>query len=218
MVSVSLRPLVVDGVAPFAQPFGTRCAEATDLLVELIVGLSNYSEEGLAYAPLVFLASELEPMLAKLGGSEPILLGSEPSGATAARAALRNCAPLGEGRLWAMFLLLRAEGAEYGLFRPEGSPLRPTSFELLRRIHSGGPPIVGLTQLRSGVVEIRSASGQGRYFDFSGSPEEARNPGYVVQELVAAVTFAVEADVRAQLQAFYYSQDGAADCVTAATK
>ncbi len=204
MPSVSLRPLVVEGVTPFAQGFGARATAAADILVEAIVGLSNYSEEGLAYAPLVFVSSDLPGALAALGGSDPILIGAEPQGAAAARAALRSCAPLGEGRRWAVFLHLGGEALEYGLFRPEGSPLRPTSFELLRRLHAGAPPTVGLTQLRSGVVEVRSSTGLGRYFDFSGSPEEARNPGYVVQEFMAAVTATAQLDVRPQLQAFYY--------------
>ena len=203
MVSVSLRPWVIEGVVPFAEGFGQH-ATAADLLVESIVGLSNYSEEGLAYAPLVFVTSDLPRTLAALGGADAILVGSESQGALAARTALRSCAPLGEGRRWAVFLCLKENRVEYGLFRTEGSPLRPTSFELLRRLSTQAPPTIGLTQLRSGVVEVRSSTGLGRYFDFSGSQEEARDPGYVVQEFTAAVTSSAEPDVRPQLRAFYY--------------
>lgn len=204
MVSVSLRPWVIEGVEPFAASFGNLAAASAELLVESIVGLSNYSEEGLAYAPLVFVTSDLPQTLAALGGSDAIRVGSELEGVTAARAALRSCAPLGEGRRWAVFLCLSGGRVEYGLFRPEGSPLRPTSFELLRRLSNQTPPTIGLTQLRSGVVEVRSSTGLGRYFDFSGSQEEARDPGYVVQEFTASVTATAADDVRPQLRAFYY--------------
>lgn len=204
MVSVSLRPWVSEGVAPFAESFGDLAALAADVLVESIVGLSNYSEEGLAYAPLVFVTRDLASTLTALGGSDAILVGAEVEGLVAARAALRSCAPLGEGRRWAVFLCLQQGRVEYGLFRPESSPLRPTSFELLRRLSTTALPTIGLTQLRTGVVEMRSSAGQGRYFDFSGSQEEARDPGYVVQEFTAAVTSHAAADVRPQLRAFYY--------------
>lgn len=203
-MSVSLRPWVIDGVVPFAAGFGELAAAAADLLVESIVGLSNYSEEGLNYAPLVFVTSDLPQTLLALGGSDAILIGSELQGALAARAALRSCAPLGEGRRWAVFLCLGEGRIEYGLFRAEGSSLRPTSFELLRRLSNEAPPTIGLTQLRSGVVEVRSSTGLGRYFDFSGSQEETRDPGYVVQEFTAAVTSAAPEDVRPELRAFYY--------------
>ena len=204
MASISLRPLVVQGVAEFARMFGAPDHDVSELLVELIVGLSSYREEGLQYAPVVFVMSDLEQGHQKDRGSDPIRIGSEPTGATAARTALRKCAPLGEGRRWGIFIQVGRRTCDYGLFRLESSQLRPTSFEYLRRAPAEGAAIVGLTQLRAGVVEVRASGGAGVYFDFSGSPEQARTPGYVVQEFVAAVTASAPQEVRAELQAFYY--------------
>lgn len=206
MPSISLRPLVVEGVRPFTAPFGEHQALATDFVVELVVRLSHYSEEGLAYTPLFFITDDLNAALATVQGCDPLFIGKELGGVEAARAALRSCAPLGEGRRWALFGLVGDEGVTYGLFRPESSPLRFTSFELLRRATPGvmRASLVGLVQLRTGVVEVRSVSGQGHYFDFSGSPSEATEPGSVVRQFVTATTSSADEEVRAQLQAFYY--------------
>lgn len=204
MASVSLRPLVLEGVLPFARLLEAEVAATSELLTELIVGISNYREEGLQYAPVVFVTANLEAALARVRGADPLFIGRERLGGEVARSALRRCAPLGEGRRWGVLLRLEDGSCDYGIFALDTAQLRPTSFELLRRTSSDGPATVGITQLRAGVVEVRASAEQGLYFDFSGSPEQARDPGYVVREFVAAVTSSAPAEVRAQLQAFYY--------------
>ena len=165
MNSFSLRPLVSTGVRSFAERFGVCAASVEGVLVELIIGLSHFQEEGFSFAPMVFVTMDLEDLLRTVGGADPIVVGSGVDGPASARAALKNCAPLGEGRRWAVFLLVTPAGVQFGLFRPEGSPLRPTSFEFLRRVHRDGAPIVGLARLRTSVVEVRSSAGAGQFFD-----------------------------------------------------
>ncbi len=204
MASISLRPLVSNGAQPFANLYGDRARDAVDVLVEIIVGISHFEEEGFAYAPMVFVATDLEDLLRTVRGSDPIVVGTGSSGRASARAALKSCAPLGEGRRWAVFVLMTPSGFEFGLFRPEGSPLRPTSYEYLRRIRRNGPVIIGLARLRTSVVEVRASTGIGEFFDLSGSEEEAENPARFVNDFVGAVTRNVPEPMRPQLEAFYY--------------
>jgi hypothetical protein len=93
---------------------------------------------------------------------------------------------------------------QFGLFRPEGSPLRPTSFELLRRVRRDGQPILGLARLRTSVVEVRSSAGVGQFFDLSGAEGEPEDAARVVREFMGAVTRTVPPELRPQLEAFYY--------------
>ncbi len=204
MSTISIRSLVFEGVAPFAALFGQRAGETAELLVEVIVGMSSFQEEGFSYAPLVFVTTDLPELLRTVQGSDPIFVGAGVGGRESALAALKSCAPLGEGRRWAVFLLVTSTGVEFGLFRPEGSPLLPTSFELLRRARRSGVPVVGLARLRASVVEVRSSVGVGHFFDLSGSSEQTGNPGRVVQEFIGAVTRSVPEALRPQLEAFYY--------------
>lgn len=134
MSAISLRSLVRDGVQPFSGPFGACAGIVEGMLVELIIGLSHFQEEGFSFAPRVFVTLDLEGLLRTVGGADPIMVGSGVEGPASARAALKSCAPLGEGRRWALFLLVAPTGVRFGLFRPERSPLRPTSFELPRRV------------------------------------------------------------------------------------
>jgi hypothetical protein len=202
--AISLRSLVNSGVDPFAGPFGACAGIAEGVLVELIIGLSHFQEEGLSFAPMVFVTMDLEDLLRTVGGADPIAVGSGVEGAASARAALKSCAPLGEGRRWAVFLLVTPGGVQFGLFRPEGSPLRPTSFELLRRVRRDGSPIVGLARLRTSVVEVRSSTGVGQFFDLSGAEGEPGDAARVVREFMGAVTRTVQIELRPQLEAFYY--------------
>ncbi len=201
---ISLRPLIVEQCAPYAARFGAAAGEVTEILAELIVGLSALQEEGFAYAPLVFVTSDLGPMLEQLHATDPIFVGSHPSPVATARAALKQCAPLGEGRRWALFLLVRDGSLEFGLFRPQGAPLRPTSYELLRRGTGAGPAIVGLARLRTGMVEVRTSDGGGGFFDLTGSAEGTPHSGSAVRTFVRAVTLHAPERHRAQFEAFYY--------------
>lgn len=188
----------------FAEHFGASAETATGVLAETIIGVSHFQEEGFSFAPMVFITSDLDDLLRTVDGADPILVGSGVQGVASARAALKSCAPLGEGRRWAVFLVVTPAGVQFGLFRPTGSPLRPTSFELLRRVQRADRPIIGIARLRTSVVEVRCSTGLAQFFDLSGAEGEPEDASRVVREFIGAVTSEVPESLKPQLQAFYY--------------
>lgn len=201
---LSFRPVLVDKMQPLARPLGGDLDAATETLVEAVVQVSNFKEEGFPLAPLVFVGRELGELLGAINGSSPIELGVGPCATQTVHAALKSCAPLAEGRHWAIYLLIQEGQLRFGIFCTDRSPLRWTSFEVIRLLPENGPPLVGITQLGESIVEVRGPAGAHLYFDFSGSVDRAGNPMRVIKSFVHAVTRDVSEELRPKLKAFYY--------------
>jgi hypothetical protein len=201
---LSFRPVLAEKMLPLARPLGPDANAATELLVEIVVQVSNFKEEGFPLSPLVFVGRDLRELLEGVHGTSPIALGTGPCTLNTIRLAMKSCAPLAEGRQWAIYFLLQEGMLRFGIFCTDRSPLRFTSFEAIRLLPEGGPPLVGITQLGESIVEVRGPAGAHLYFDFSGSADLASNPMRVIKSFVQAVTRNVKEELRPRLQAFYY--------------
>jgi hypothetical protein len=201
---LSFRPAVAEKLAPLARALGLESPAATEVLVEAVVQVSNFREEGFPLAPLVFVGREPQEALRTVNGTHFVLLGEGGLDFETVRRALKSCAPLAEGRQWAILLLLDEAQLRFGVFCTDRSPLRVTSFEAMRLLPPGAPPLVGITQLGESIVELRGPGGANLFFDFSAGAGLSSNPMRVLKDFVQAVTRDVEPNLRAQLQAFYY--------------
>jgi hypothetical protein len=201
---LSFRPALADKLAPLARALGASSAAATEMLVEAVVQVSSFREEGYPLAPLVFVGRTQEEVLGAVNGSHPVLLGAGECSVEQVRLALKSCAPLAEGRQWAILLLVAGEQLQFGVFCTDRSPLRVTSFEAIRLLPPAAPPLVGITQLGESIVEVRGPGGANLFFDFSGGADLASNPMRVLKDFVQAVTRDVAPGLRPQLEAFYY--------------
>jgi hypothetical protein len=201
---LSLRPLLHDRLADFARPYAGAAATVTSLLTEAVVGISDYREEGARLLPAIFFTDDLGALLSDVGGSDPIALGEAEADPHAVRVALKACGGLGEGRQWAVYLEVRDRRLRYGVFRTDGSPLRETSFEQLRRLRRPGSRSIGITRIGASLVEIRTAGGKHEHADFSGSAERSGNPRVALRRFIGALSRDAPAPLRRQLEAFYY--------------
>jgi hypothetical protein len=177
---------------------------ATEVLVEALVQVSNFREEGFPLAPLLFVGREPQEVLRTVNGTNFVLLGEASCSLETVRLALKSCAPLAEGRQWAILLTLEEARLRFGVFCTGRSPLRVTSFEAIRLLPPGAPPLVGFAQLGESIVEVRGPGGANFFFDFSAGADLSSNPMRVLKDFVQAVTRDVPHNLRAQLQAFYY--------------
>ncbi|MBF5046559.1 hypothetical protein FGE12_29350 [Aggregicoccus sp. 17bor-14] len=202
---LSFRPALADRLAPLARALGLEPGVGTEVLVEAVVQVSSFHEEGFPLAPVVFIGRGLEELLQAVHGTHPVLLGSGVVSLECVRLALRSCAPLAEGRQWAIVLLVGEGQLQFGVFCTDRSPLRVTSFEALRTLPADAPPLVGITSLGERVVGVRGPGGANLFFDFSGTAHlESGSPMRVLADFVEAVTRDVPEPLRPQLRAFYY--------------
>ena len=209
----SFRPILVGKTANFAALFGKAQPEVAEILVEVAVRVSNAKEEGVSFAPAVFIGRDLKEILSVVQGSKPIPIGCGPLDVATARGGLRGCMALGEGRQWAIYFTISTKSEnggpeevaelQYGLFCTQRSPLEPTSFESLRLHHDATKPVIGITRLGDSVVEVRGG-GEMQYLDFSGLVDLSHNPLSVVTTFVSNLTHGVSPARRKKFEAYYY--------------
>ncbi len=200
---LSFRHLLTEAVSTFLDEAGMTCALTADSIGELIVTLSRYREEGAPLFPMAFVGDDLGQMLAQLGGHDPIGIGIGPRSRATVQRALKQCAPLGQGRWWALYLLRVPEGFAYGVFRTDPFPLAETPLERLRRADVRSAGVIGVLQLADNVLELRAGGGLCRHVYLSGARVDASSPPAVLDELADALTDGVATTSRERARGFY---------------
>lgn len=200
---LSFRSYLQNGMNEFASGF-KQSELAADILVEFIVVLSSYQEEGIRLFPIVFIGENLDKILSATRGVDPIFVGEGELNRGSVRKAFKSCAPLTEGREWAAFVTLEKDKMCYGVFRAEQSPLSPTAFESLRQTKNNRVQILGLSRLGGSLVEVRSANGKYKYINLSGDHEESKNPPKLIHDFMGIATRDASPDILHHLRSFYY--------------
>ena len=152
---LSFRHLLSDAVSSFLQEAGLGATQVVEPLSELIVTLSRYREEGEPLFPVAFMGDDLGEMLRVLDGKDEVAIGTGPRTRETIQRALKQCAPLGQGRWWSLYVLLVPEGFAYGIFRTDPFPLVETPLERMRRAGERSLRMVGVLQLAENVIELR---------------------------------------------------------------
>ncbi|NOK01666.1 hypothetical protein HNV27_08640 [Myxococcus xanthus] len=200
---LSFRHLLTDAVSTFLDEARMSCELTADAIGELIVTLSRYREEGAPLFPMAFVGDDLGQMLEHLGGHDPIAIGIGPRSRATIQRALKQCAPLGQGRWWALYLLRVPEGFAYGVFRTDPFPLAETPLERLRRVEARDAGVVGVLQLADNILELRSGGGLCRHVYLSGARVESASPPEVMDELADVVTAGVTTHSRERARGFF---------------
>jgi hypothetical protein len=200
---LSFRHLLTEAVQGFLAEEGLGEAGLAEALSELIITLSRYREEGKPLFPMLFLGDDLDGMLAMLGGQQPLAVGTGPRTRETIERALKQCAPLGQGRWWALYLLLVPEGLAYGIFRSDPFPLLETPFERMSRSRGRALRVVGLLQLAESIIELRGTGGLHRHIYLSGARVDSVPPTAVLDALAGAATQDVAGPFRAPAEDFY---------------
>ncbi|XXF78718.1 hypothetical protein P2318_02880 [Myxococcaceae bacterium GXIMD 01537] len=200
---LSFRHLLTEAVEGFLDDAGMTCTQTADALSELIVTLSRYHEEGAPLFPMAFVGDDLPSMLSLLGGTDPIAIGTGPRTRATLQRALKQCALLGQGRWWALYLLRVPEGFAYGIFRTDPFPLVETPLERLRRLGGREARVVGVLQLAENVLELCAGGGLSRHVYLSGARSDADSPTYALEGLVRAATADVPPQTREVAARFF---------------
>ncbi len=200
---ISFKSFLKTKLEKFVEKFGDSFI-ASDLLAEFVVVLSSYQEEGTQLFPVVFIAEGLTELLSLTQGIEPIIIGQAPQNRESVRQAFKQCAPLSDGREWAIFVILKKSMMVYGIFRTNLSPLNPTPFEKLRLVKNNDSKIVGLTRLGRNFVEVRTPTGLIQYVNMAGDYDETTNPKKIIRSFMDIATKDSPKTIQASIRPFFY--------------
>lgn len=170
-------------------------------LVELIVALAHYREEGAKLHPEIFIFVDLQTALKLMPEHSLLPIGEGDLSESSVSLALKRCAPLAIGG-WYVFLEEHAGKLCYGLFHGAANPL---SVSVEETLFSGLDPavkVIRIHQVAEDCVEIRSWCGTKHNVFMSHKRDTDPSPTKYLKDLVAAICAKVPPDKKDQASTF----------------
>lgn len=182
---VSFRGQLKGEVGDFIEKVDMACVETTQAVVDLIVELSHYEEEGTALYPKVLVCDSLTATLGLLQGGAPLEIGQGPKNANTAKQALKKCAPLAR-QGWSIYIERHPNQFKFGVFR---EPELPTAVDIrvtLVTLPAKSVRALLISQLAERAVELIGPGERHLHVHLSAASTEARPPGASIEVLIAA--------------------------------
>jgi len=199
--NITFRNHLFGSVHDFADDCGMEPLVQSATLVELIVALSRYTEEGVHLAPEMYLCENLNAMLKFLPGHSSIHLGDATNNADGVMKALKKAAPLAIDD-WKIYVEMTDGQFRYGLFHGDLSPLSIEVDQVLLSGDEGATKVVRVHQAGEDCVEIRSFLGKKHNIYLSHKKEDEPPPGQYLEGLVLAICANVAEHIREPVQTF----------------
>ena len=203
MKSTSFRTQLKETLSNFLDSEKMQCVDTLESLLELVVALSHYTEEGNDLFPQVLLCDNLGFALSIFQGSEAIEIGKGAKSASTMHQALRRCARLSQ-RDWVIYVHRSGNEFRYGVFR---APIAPTALgvrDTLVSLSQEDPDhrIIMVSQLVDKAVElIGSCSGCLNVY-LSATPDDTSHPRAAVENFASAASAIVDTDIKEQVDNF----------------
>lgn len=189
--TATLQKTMLGELFTFLEQEGFECQATTKAVVELVVQLSRYQEEGAVLYPRFVICDDLDLLLREACGAEAIKIGDGPRNAATMRLALKKCAPLAR-ESWVAYVRRTENNLfEFGVFREEGIPtaidLRDSIISgLISARNSGG--VVLVSQVADRVVELVGARTSTLTYHLTGVEPGQPSPLAAIDRLSAAMT------------------------------
>lgn len=201
--TVSFRTQLKGTLSDFLQKEDMSCQHIEAGLLELVVALSHYTEEGESLFPQVVLCHQLDQTLRILQGSESIKIGEGILSKSIIVSALKKCAPLARNR-WVIYIEKVNELIKYGVFCSSSSP---SALDLRDSINTltheeGKFHIISVSQLAERAVELVGARSGYLHLYLSAVPDDAPSPQNAIELLVTACCVGVSDSSREQVKSF----------------
>lgn len=190
MTNVTLRTHLIGSVTDFCDDSGLSFVKP-EVLVDLIVRLSRYQEEGVKLSPQVYLTDNIDSLVNMLPNGEKLQLATTTASTKGVKEMLKACAPIATGD-WRIFGHKCLGDMDFGVFRGSGSPIAVGVDDVLL----DGPtdtPVVKVHQVADECVQIRNSRGAGHYVFFNHGKEDGPSPLLHVDNFILSATRRVSA-------------------------
>ena len=171
-----------------------------EVLVDLIVRLVRYQEEGTRLSPRVYLTDNIDLLINMLPEGEKLRLSGTTADSVGIKDMLKICAPLAVGE-WRIFGHQCAEGMNFGIFRGSGSPISVGVDEVVLT-DQGGTIVIKVHQVAEECVQIANSKGSLHHVFFNDRKENSLPPLQYIEYLVRSITKRVNDDEKEATQGF----------------
>ncbi|MAD76742.1 MAG: hypothetical protein CML20_18470 [Rheinheimera sp.] len=184
--NITFRTQLIGGVTEFCQDSQIPFLSNALHLVELIVMLAHYREEGVSLFPKVYLTNDKYTLTAMLPDGEVLKIGTSNPNVAGIKNAVKKCAPLATNG-WLIYIEPSGESLEYGVFKGSGNPISVLVDDVLMT-ESENILVVKASQIANDCVEIRSKRGGQHFIFLNHRKDDSPPPLQYLGQLIASIT------------------------------
>lgn len=190
--NITFRTQLIGAVTEFCQSSQLPLLGNALHLVELIVSLARYKEEGINLYPKVYLTNNMHMLNSMLPDGESLKIGEAEANIRGINDALKKCAPLATNG-WLIYIETNNDSLRYGVFKGSGNPISVLVDDVLMT-ENDDFFVVKIFQIADDCVEVRSNTGALHYIFLNHRKEDSPPPLQFLGKLVEAVTQKTPAD------------------------
>ena len=185
--NITFRSHLLGSVTDFCLETGLALINQPLPLVELIVLLARYKEEGTSLCPEVYLTNDLNLMVSILPDSEKLKIGTSTNDLVGIKKALKKCAPLAS-QGWLVYIAQIDTNIEFGLFRGASNPIAVKVDDALIDTNNKGLIVVKISQIAEECVEIKCSNDSAHYVYLDHRSEKTFPPNHYLEALVSTIS------------------------------
>lgn len=198
--NITFRTQLIGGVTEFCQNTQLEFLVNALHLVELIVMLARYREEGVSLFPKVYLTNNKHTLKAMLPNGEILKIGTAATDISGIKNAVKKCAPLAING-WLIYIEASQNCLEYGVFKGSGNPISVLVDDVLMT-ESQDLIVVKASQITDDCVEIRSNHGGLHYIFLNHRSEDSPPPLQYLEQLISSITEKTHEDDKESIVSF----------------
>lgn len=184
--NITFRTQLLGGVSEFCQECGIPLITNSLHLVELVVLLARFKEEGVSLSPRVYLTNDMDTLTLMLPEVEKIKIGTGTPDKKGIKLALKKCGPLAIGG-WLIYIHDKHQEIEFGLFKGSSNPISVLVDDVIMG-ENGDLFVVKAFQIADECVEIRANNGLFHYVFLNHRKEDSPPPLQFLDDLVISIT------------------------------
>ncbi|MBN1665149.1 MAG: hypothetical protein JW943_16255 [Deltaproteobacteria bacterium] len=198
--NITFRTHLLGSVTEFCQNSHLVTLQNSLNLVDLIVRLARYQEEGLKLFPKVYLTNNITKIIRMLPDAESLKIGVSDKNSEGIMRALKKCAPMANGG-WLVYINEMPDNIEYGVFKGSSNPTAVLVDDVIMTPieHLN---IVKVFQVADDCVEIRANNSDFHYVFLSHRREDDPPPLQHIDSLVESITARVKIKNQAAVSSY----------------
>lgn len=200
MANITFRTHLLGSVTEFCQNSHLESLQNSLNLVDLIVRLARYQEEGEKLFPMVYLTNNITEIIRMLPDAESLKIGIVEKNSEGIKLSLKKCAPMAKGG-WLVYINEMVENIEYGIFKGSSNPTAVLVDDVIMTPNEN-LNIVKVFQVADDCVEIRANNGEFHYVFLSHRRENDPPPLQHLDRLVESITIKVKANNRPAVSSY----------------
>lgn len=218
--NITFRSHLIGEISDFCNNIALPIFSNSIHLVELIVLLSRYREEGMKLSPQIYFTNNVNVLLSRLPDSEKIKIGVTSCDSLGIKCLLKKCAPLAKNG-WHIYAQNDVVSIEYGLFRGQLNPIAVLVDDVLLT-KDDELKVVKAFQVAEDCVEVRANNDSCHYVYLDHRKSDTPHPLYYLDHLVRDIVSNVSEELREPTETllkriFYESLRLAHGCIVAVT-